>query len=98
MKKVIAILILVFTGVSAMACGANSEYSDLHFNDSISETLFSESGDEALESNEETDSSEMEPDSSDSSDSSNSSDSSTSGGTVVKPITGGGDFNAGKNY
>ena len=92
MKKVIAILILVFTGVSAMACGANSEYSDLHFNDSISETLFSESGDEALESNEETDSSEMEPDSSD------SSDSSTSGGTVVKPITGGGDFNAGKNY
>ena len=88
MKKVIAILMLAFTGVMAVACGTSTEFSDLRFQDSISETVLPES-DETLDSDEETDSGEKAPD---------SSDESNSGGSVVKPITGGGDFNAGKDY
>ena len=89
MKKVIAILILVFTGVSVVACSTPSEFSDLWVNDSSSEMVFSTDSDETLDSGEETDSGEKVPD---------SSNGNNSGGNVVKPITGGGDFNAGKDY
>ena len=89
MKKVIAILILVFTVVSVVACGTPSDNSNVGFDDSISEIVRPEDSNEKIDDSEETEGEEKEPE---------SENESNNGGNVVKPITGGGDFNAGNDY
>ena len=92
MKKLLTILLLLTLTISA-ACSSTpkDENSDFQGNSSTIETVGPDSGDESQSGN----GTVVDDDDVNSED---VKDEENKGGNIVKPITGGGDFNAGKDY